>query len=702
MSLDQIEILKRALVREKAARKQAEKILESKSAELYTAKRQLESSYLELETLFNKTDSQLQGVFENIVDAYVIMDLNGFILNMNDAALNLLGFEKVEMGYNLMEMVDPQEQVHVLDSFKNLMKSGTLTDFQLIITTNKNERKQVHINSSVIYDKGKPIAAQGIIRDITEINRATELIESQRNELDAIVRNSIIGIMLTESGTIIRSNESIQQFLGYSEKELYKLTIEDISLEEDYVVFSNFINKMNAGEIDNFVCEKRCLKKNGSILWAKTNVSAVRDTDGRIKYQVVLVEDITVAKEQSSTIDLMNSVAKSILGKMDIYEIASEITKNIAINLKTKDCIIYVVDDNRQILEQIGAFGDKVDEYQQIRNKIEIPIGQGIVGSVAESGIPIIISDTSEDNRYIVDDKRRYSEITVPIINDGKVIGIIDSEYETKNYFTEKQLETLTNVANLISLQLKSAINLRERERVEYKNTLLLEQLEKSNEELQEYAHIVSHDLKSPLRSIDALISWIKEDSGGKLDEESLKNFGLIEMTIEKMEQLISDILTYSSIDAKNDEEEEIDLNIIIKDLTKILYLPDHFSLIVKNQLPTVWAERTKLYQLFQNLINNAIKFNDKEAGIIEIDVKDLDTHYQFSVTDNGIGIEKKYHENIFKIFQSLQRDKSSSGIGLSIVRKVVESYQGELWLESELNKGTTFHFTFKKQYGTA
>ena len=698
MTQDQTKILKRALAREKAARKQAEKILESKSAELYTAKKQLESSYSELEALFDKTDSQLQGVFENIVDAYVVMDLNGCILKMNDAALNLLGFEEIEMGYKLFQMVDPNDRTQVLNSFNLLMKEGTLTDFQLNIITKKNEKKLVHINSSIIYDRDKPVAAQGIIRDITEINRTAELIISQKNELDAIVSNSIIGIMLIQNDTIIRSNESLQKLLGYSEEELTKLTIEDISLEEDYAIFSNFIDRMHRGIIENFVCEKRCLRKDSSILWAKTNVSAVRDSNGRIKYQVVLVEDISLEKEQTSFIDLMNNVAKSILGKIDIHEIAIVITNIIAENLRTNDCVIYIVDDEKQILEQIAAFGDKLDEQQKIKNKIEIPIGQGIVGSVAASGSALIINDTSKDSRYIVDDKRRYSEITVPIINDGKVIGIIDAEHEARNYFSQKQLETLTNVASLISMQLKSAINMRERRKAEHKNTILLVELEKSNEELQEYAHIVSHDLKSPLRSINALISWIKEDSIEQLDKESLKNFELIEMTVEKMEQLISDILTYSSIDTENEQEKEIDLNLIIKDLTRILYIPDHISVVVKNELPIVKGEWSKLHQLYQNLINNAIKFNDKEIGIIEIDVKDLGTHYQFSVSDNGIGIEKKYHDNIFKIFQSLQEGKDSSGIGLSIVRKIVDYYQGEVWLDSELNEGTTFYFTLKKR----
>ena len=125
MSQNQIDILQRALTREKAARKAAEKILEQKSAELFESKQLLQKSYSELEKLLNKTDSQLQGVFENIVDAYVIMDLTGNILKMNNAAVNLFGFESEKVDFNLTDMVFPSDTEVITNSFKKLLKKGT-------------------------------------------------------------------------------------------------------------------------------------------------------------------------------------------------------------------------------------------------------------------------------------------------------------------------------------------------------------------------------------------------------------------------------------------------------------------------------------------------------------------------------------------------------------------------------------------------
>jgi PAS domain S-box-containing protein len=826
MSQDKIDILERALKREKVARKAAEKILEQKSTDLYYSNKKLEKLYEELESELTRTDSQLQGVFENIVDAYVIMDLSGDILKMNSAAVKLLEFESEQQDDNLMNMVFPEDYEVVTKSFKSLIKDGSITNFEIKIKTKQNKIKLVHINASIIYDKGIPVAAQGIVRDITK------------------------------------------------------------------------------------------------------------------------------SKEDELVVQLINNIAQSILGKLDIYEIAFEITDKIANYLDSNDCVIYLYHEESHTLEQIAAYGEKLDKHNRLVNKIILKEGEGVVGHVAKTGIAEIVNNTNQDSRYVVDIIERKSEITVPIKIGNKVIGVIDSENENENFFTQKHLEMLNNIASLVALQLKSAVDLRDRQQAEeelkeseerlstlilnldsgvlledenrkivltnkrfcdffeipvspeqligqdcsssaeeskwlfenpekfvktidsiltkrevvlgeeltmvsgkiyerdyipifrngdYKGHLwkyrdvtlrrkyrksieaqrqkyrsiitnmnlgllevnindeilmvnqsfeemsgytssellgkvasdiftidtdkeiiqkenlerqkghfnsyelkvknkrgelrhwlisgapnynlngevigsigihlditdlkslqlqkeiLLKDLEKRNDELNEYAHVVSHDLKSPLRSINALIAWLKEDNKDRFDAVSLQNFALIESTLEKMEQLISNILNYSSLDAESTEREVVDLNEVLSDLEQILFIPDHINLKTKKPLPTLQGDKTKLQQLFQNLIGNAIKFCDKEKGLIEVDFEDTETHYQFYVKDNGIGIEKQYHEKIFKIFNYLNKSKDSSGIGLSIVKKIVDLHEGEIWIDSELNKGTTFYFTLKK-----
>ncbi len=233
---------------------------------------------------------------------------------------------------------------------------------------------------------------------------------------------------------------------------------------------------------------------------------------------------------------------------------------------------------------------------------------------------------------------------------------------------------------------------------IEKQRELLLKDLEKSNKELNDYAHVVSHDLKSPLRSINTLINWIKEDANGELEAPILKNLDLIDQNIEKMDNLISGILEYSIIsDKSRNLESDIDVNILIEDITHLIHPPDHITISTHHKLPVIYADVSRIKQVFQNLMNNAIQAIDKEKGEIIIMYEEIPNFWKFGIKDNGRGISKKYHNKIFQIFQTLDDQKKSTGIGLSIVKKIVEFYNGKIWIESEEGQGTTFYFTLKK-----
>ena len=393
---------------------------------------------------------------------------------------------------------------------------------------------------------------------------------------------------------------------------------------------------------------------------------------------------------------VINNIAKSILGKTNYYDIAWEILINIANYLDTEDCVIYLINEETNSMEQIAAYGSKVKD-KEILNPLVIPIGEGIVGSVAKSGIPELIHDTSKDSRYIKDIEYNYSEITVPIVVEGHIIGIIDSEHPEKYFFNEGQLVTLINISRVIAMQLNNAISLEKRKEAEGKYIKINKELAKKNEALEEYAHIVSHDLKSPLRSISALLSWIKEDNEELLNDSSKIYFDNIDKSLEHMENLISDVLIYSSISFEQIKFTSIDIKKLLNEIVEYIFVPEHITIQIGAMPPQIKADYTQFKQLFQNLITNAVKFIDKDEGKVKILYESDELFYKFSISDNGIGIDKKYHHKIFNVFQSLTKDTKSSGIGLSIVNKIVNLYGGKIWLESKLGEGTTFFFTIKK-----
>ncbi|WP_348822815.1 sensor histidine kinase [Flavobacterium aestuarii] len=223
----------------------------------------------------------------------------------------------------------------------------------------------------------------------------------------------------------------------------------------------------------------------------------------------------------------------------------------------------------------------------------------------------------------------------------------------------------------------------------------LLKNLELQNQELNDYAHAVSHDLKAPLRSINTLIEWYIADNKEKLSADNLDSLNLILLNVEKMDLLIKGILDYSSIDKLQSENRMIDFNVLLDEIIRTALLPKNFEIKVNGKLPKLFGNYYRFRQLFENLINNSIKYNDKDKGFVEIGCGlNDDSLWEFYVKDNGVGIEEAYLAKIFNIFTKLDNSDTSSGIGLSIVKKIIQFYNGKIWVESTVNEGATFFFT--------
>ncbi|HBP87202.1 MAG TPA: hybrid sensor histidine kinase/response regulator [Nitrospiraceae bacterium] len=236
-----------------------------------------------------------------------------------------------------------------------------------------------------------------------------------------------------------------------------------------------------------------------------------------------------------------------------------------------------------------------------------------------------------------------------------------------------------------------------QREQIVKLNTIL----QQSNDELERFAYICSHDLKSPLRAIQNISEWIEEELGDTLQGKSRQYMDELRKRVQRMEKLLDDTLAYARIDRKRQAEENEIVNgkTLMEDIMALMAPPESFTVKIGERLGQINVNRLPLQQVLYNLVNNAIKHCDKEAGTVEINVEDGGSLHIFSVRDDGIGIAPEYHQRIFEMFQSLNpRDqREGSGMGLAIVKKILVTCGGEITLESEPGQGALFRFTWPK-----
>lgn len=231
----------------------------------------------------------------------------------------------------------------------------------------------------------------------------------------------------------------------------------------------------------------------------------------------------------------------------------------------------------------------------------------------------------------------------------------------------------------------------------------LNDELSRSNQELDDFVYIVSHDLKEPLRGISSFSTFLAEDYKDKLNDEGKEQLQTLQVLSKRMEGLINDLLAYSHVGRSELEFQFQNLNEIVAEKLRLLslYLKDnHATVTIEKTLPTIKCDKSRIGVVFQNLIENGIKYNLKEQKTITINYKEFADRYEFSVADNGIGIPKNQFTNIFKIFKRLHARGeygNGTGMGLTLTKKILERHHGKIWLTSAVNVGTTFYFTVSK-----
>ncbi|WP_437335150.1 sensor histidine kinase [Sorangium sp. So ce394] len=437
------------------------------------------------------------------------------------------------------------------------------------------------------------------------------------------------------------------------------------------------------------------------------NYAPVRAKDEGVIGVGVVVLDITERKrtedrlqEEGETLEVLNLTGKQLAAELDLEKLVQAVTDaatrlsgaqfgaffyNVT-NAEGKSYMLYTIS---------GVPREHFSSFPMPRNTdVFAPTfnGEGVVR----------LDDVTQDRRY--GNNAPYhgmpkghlpvvSYLAVPVVSrSGSVIGGLFFGHPARGVFTERAEKLVVGLAAQAAIAMDNAHLFRRAQQ-------LIQALEQSNKELDRFAYVASHDLKAPLRAIANLSQWIEDDLMDKASPETRQHMVLLRSRVVRLEALIEGILRYSRAGRVRDKPESVEVRKLLDDVLALLTVPEGASIEIAAGMPTLLAERVPLEQVFLNLIGNALKYADRPDPRVEVRGREVGELWEFSVKDNGPGIAPQYHQKVWEIFQTLNpRDNvEGTGIGLSIVQKIVLSKGGRAWVESEKGAGATFFFTWPR-----
>ncbi|QBZ96588.1 PAS domain-containing protein [Flavobacterium sangjuense] len=606
----------------------------------------------------------LSSIAEKNSNPVFISDKDGKIEWVNSSFLELTE-------YNLEEIIGerpdtllhgPETNLKTVNYLNEQIKNGLPFNCEIINYTKFKQEYWVRIQGQALHDEYGKIKKYFTIQEDISLEKefSQQLIESQ-NRLNSLIANLQSGILFEdENKKILLANSKFCS--------LFKI-------EADPDLLKGFDSELIAVGIKDFFKDPNQFKDRlTEILNQKEIVIAetIELADGRVLERSFIpiykgekldgnlwsYEDVTIKKKYRESLEAEREKYSNIIANMNMGLL--EVDNNDIIKLA-----------NQSFLEMSGF-------------KMEELIGHKTSELFVDPQNKLLLRDKIKDR-------------TIGLSNSYEII--INTKEGKEKYWLISGAPNY-NVNGEVIGSIGIHLDITEQKKLELQKEQLLKRLEIKNERLNEYAHMVSHDLKSPLRSIHSLITWIKDDNKDLFNETTVQYFELIEDKVEKMDNLIQGILTYSKVDSSKELTEKIDLNEIITNIIQIIHIPENVTVTIKKELPILETDRFRMQQLFQNIISNAVNYIDKKEGFVEIDYEEIGNDFVFSIKDNGQGIDTKYQVKIFDLFQSFSEEAKSTGIGLTIVKRIVDNYNGTIWLESSLGIGTTFFIKLPKGHG--
>lgn len=405
--------------------------------------------------------------------------------------------------------------------------------------------------------------------------------------------------------------------------------------------------------------------------------------------------------EIKKALELIQSFTLSLTAAKTIDEICWELTKNVIAHLGFEDCVVYLFDSAKQVLVQKAAHGPKNPEHLDILNPITIEPGEGIVGSVFSSGQYEIVSDTSKDSRYIVDDEMRLSEIAVPLLSRGKAIGVIDSEHSEANFYNKKHLTLLSTLASITANKIIETKAFTQLEKLNYelqKNQESLidknNELNALNQQMDELVYRLSHDIRSPIISLVSLINLIE------LAPEQIKGLTpMAKSNLSKMDWILRNIYYYSDSIRRAIKIENIQFEELLSNALRTVGEIDDSPVKIQFENPEnieLYSDAWALHIFLVNLVHNSLTFasenNANPVLKLELFRNKGKTILEFS--DQGPGLPENYKLNPKQMFQRGSVNSKGAGFGFFLCQSIAAKIKADFSVENS-NSGLRIRLSF-------
>ncbi len=610
---------------------------------LYKAKTQNQLKAL-TEKLRASTES-----FHNIVikspDGIIVINVNGIVQFINPMT-------EVFFGHKAEELLGEKFSFPIVTSETK----------EINIIRSNGEKGVGEMRIADIQWQSKP-AYLVSIQDITDRKHAEEAIRESEQKFRDLFDGANDGILLAdaENRLFYAANRKICQMLGYTQEEIMKIAVMDIHPEESLPYVIGQFEKQMRGETE-IAMNLPVKRKDGSIFYADVNAKPII-ISGKT-YLLGMFRDITERKWAE----------EALRKSKEQYQTTFE-------NTGTATVLI----EGNTIISLANAEFERLSGY----SKNEIEGKKSWAEFVTKEDLDKMLTQhrLRRENRETALKQYEFRFVA----RSGEIHSIllsIDTIQGTKRSIASLQDITDRKKADESLQQLNKDLE------------STVQELNRSNQEIEEFAHIIAHDLKAPLRTIGTFSDLILRDYGDRLDKQGREWIDFVIGRAKRMSKHIDSILSFSEIGYAQEVMENVNLNTLVAEAIESIAPSENIKVTVNNKLPTIVCDRTRMLQVFQNLLSNAEKYMDKSQGRIEIDCIEENYFWKFSVSDNGPGIEDKYYDKIFKAFQTLlPRDEfETTGVGLSVVKRIVEMYGGRVWVESRLGHGSTFYFTFPAQ----